>query len=157
MIPHAEKQLSRCTTTPEPTPQSLCSATREAITINEPTCLNYRVVPTCCNKRKPINRNKDPTEPINKYIKTEKRCLKKKIQNYCQESFIHATPLESYPHRQDLESKQQQIDIQWYLTMDLVCISLIASDVKHLFMCLVAMISIYLFWWNDSSYLFLIF
>ena len=107
-----EWSVSRCTTTPEPTPQSLCSATREAITIDEPTCLNYRVVPTCCNKRKPINSNKDPTEPINKYIKTEKRCLKKKIQNYCQESFIHATPLESYPHRQDLESKQQQIDIQ---------------------------------------------
>ena len=62
--------------------------------------------------------------------------FKKKIQNYFQESFTHATPLESYPQRQDLETKQQQTDIQWYLTMDLIFISLIASDAKHLFMCL---------------------
>ena len=38
--------------------------------------------------------------------------FKKKIQNYFQESFTHATPLESYPQRQDLETKQQQTDIQ---------------------------------------------
>ena len=87
-IPYAAEQLSLCGTTTKPSCYNFwspCSAEKKPPQWEAHALSTTRIVPVCCNWRKPSRSNKDPAQPK---ISKQKFLKKKKIAFH-----LHAVPL----------------------------------------------------------------